>query len=139
MIQEAKQISPKEIGIFPDYKHHINFTENTEYFRRRIKPFSFSHSDTQLIEKEIDNLLENDVIESSVSNICSSAYLVNKKNGQKRMVVDYTLDNKFSKPDHFPLPCTNIIIENLNGKTYFSKLDLKSAYSHVLLNEETKN
>ena len=82
-------------------------------------------------------MLKEGIITPSTSNICSAAFLVGKKNGKKRLVVYYTAINKVNKPDHYPLPIVSTILNQLQEREIFSKLDLTSGYFHVKLHPDT--
>jgi hypothetical protein len=38
--------------------------------------------------------------------------------------------------NNYPLPCIGDLLDQLKNETYFSKLDLRSAYHQVRINEE---
>lgn len=52
------------------------------------------------------------------------------------MCVDYRSLNRFTVRDKYPLPLIEDCIEYMDGKKYFSILDLKSGFHHVKVAEE---
>jgi len=64
--------------------------------------------------------------------------LVDKKNltDEPRFVVNYTKLNKVTKKDAYPLPLIQDIFDQLQGKSVFSTLDLKSGFFQIPLSEE---
>ncbi|KAK6036368.1 zinc knuckle [Cooperia oncophora] len=76
------------------------------------------------------------VIEDSQSPWASPIVLVAKKDGTTRLCVDYREVNKVTKKDSYPLPPIDITLQNLQGKRWFSSLDLASGYWQVRLNEK---
>ena len=48
-----------------------------------------------------------------------------------RLVYDYRRLNKVTKPDVYPLPNIETLLDQLGGKSWFSKLDLFSGFWHV--------
>ena len=56
------------------------------------------------IDRQVQELLENDIIEESNSEYHSPVVLVKKKDGKFRFCVDYRKLNKITKPLSFPLP-----------------------------------
>ena len=137
LIEHTKSVSSKYIGVFPNYEHKIELFSDVNTLNKRIKPFRFCSEDISEINKQLDYMLKEDIITPSTSNICSAAFLVGKKNGKKRLVVDYTATNKISKPDHYPLPIVSTILNQLQEREIFSKLDLTSGYFHVKLHPDT--
>lgn len=62
--------------------------------------------------------------------------LVNKKNGQTRLCVDFQALNKITRRDNFPLPIIEQQIDQLKSKAVFSKLDLKDGFHHIRIDPE---
>ena len=56
-----------------------------------------------------------------------------------RICGDYkTTINRYSKQDHYPLPKADDLFATLSGGKKFSRLDLESAYTQMLLDEDSK-
>lgn len=64
--------------------------------------------------------------------------VVMKGTNDFRIVIDLRQPNKAIRRDHYPLPDVTKFRSALYGAKCFSKLDLKSAYHHVLLDEESR-
>lgn len=116
-------------------KHNID-TENHKPVYQ--KQYNFSPAIKKQIEKEIDDMLRNDVIEPSISPWCSPVLLVKKPNGDNRLCLDSRQLNKVTKRDTYPLPRVTTIIDNLRSARYLSTLDLKSAFWQIPLEENSK-
>ena len=89
------------------------------------------------IDSILNEYLKKGIIRPSKSPICFAAFLFNKKSDNKRLVIDYVKLNKNSLPDHFPLPSCDLIIDKLQDKIIFSKVDLSDECFHVVLDQET--
>ena len=48
-----------------------------------------------------------------------------------RLVVDYWKLNKVTKPDVYPLPNIQRLLDQLDGKSWFTKLDMFSGFWHI--------
>jgi hypothetical protein len=64
--------------------------------------------------------------------------LIKKKEGDYRFVVDYRKVNAITAKDSFPIPTIESTLQQLAGNSYFSKLDLRSGYFQVPINEIDK-
>lgn len=125
----------KEIGCTTKAKLEIELDKNEVVTYR---PYRLSYSERQVVQKKINELKEAGIVEDSFSPFASPILLVRKKNGEERLCVDYRALNKNMKKDKFPLPLIDDQLERLQGKKYFSLLDLKSGYYQVPLSEEAK-
>lgn len=94
------------------------------------------------INKQVQKLRENDLIEPSVSSYNSPLILVPKKStdGIKkwRMCVDYRQLNKKLIADKFPLPRIDEILDGLGRAKYFSCLDLFSGFHQIKLDKNSR-
>jgi hypothetical protein len=79
----------------------------------------------------LDEELEKGFIRPSKSPYPSPTFLIEKKNGDYRVVQDYQTLNKYTVPDKHPLPLITNLIEQLNGKTLFTKFDIRMGYNNI--------
>src|SRR5438128_11830571 len=63
------------------------------------------------------------------------SYVLDKKDQTKRLVVDYRLLNEVTVKNKYPLPDTNILFDQLSGAKVFSKIDLRSGYHQIKVQE----
>ena len=90
---------------------------------RRI-PFAVRREVAQQL-KQIQNL---GVIQPSSSPWASPIVLVHKKDGPLRVCVDYRHLNNVTKPDTFPLPRIDDLLDELGSEKFFTTLDLAVGY-----------
>ena len=83
-------------------------------------------------------MLEQNVIQPSNSPWASSVVLVWKKNGSLRFCVDYRGLNSVTKPDRFPLPRIDDMLDQLGEMKHFSTLDLASGYWQVCMSRTAR-
>ena len=62
--------------------------------------------------------------------------LANKKDGGKRLCVDYTELNKVTIKNKYPLPRIDDLFDQFHGAQVFSKLDLQSDYHQLKVKKE---
>jgi len=85
------------------------------------------------VNKIIEEMKSQGVIEESRSPWTSFVVMVKKKNGSLRFCVDYRKLNSITVKDSYPLPRIEDILDQLSGNSWFSTLDLKSGYWQVKL------
>lgn len=100
-------------------------------FSTKAKPRPHSKEDILEIDRQITKLLDNDIIENSESTFSANVHLVPKKNGTRRMVVDYRFLNDISVKDHYPLPQINNMFRSLRDAEYFATLDCTDGFFQI--------
>ncbi|CAF4448439.1 unnamed protein product, partial [Rotaria magnacalcarata] len=89
--------------------------------------------------KLIQEFLKAGLITASHSPYAAPAILVKKKDKSFRLVVDYKRLNAITIKDSSPLPNMEDTIQKLGkGFSYFSKLDLKSGFYQIPINNSDK-
>ena len=111
-------------------------TGNHEPIKKQ--PYRTPLKQRKIVETAIEEMLEAGVIERSRSPWGFPIVLVEKRDGSKRFCVDFRALNKITKKNAHPLPIIDDILAALGSAKYFSKLDLKSGYWQVKMNEEDK-
>lgn len=91
------------------------------------------------IERNIDKMLEYNIIEPSKSQWASPIVLVKKKDNSYRFSVYYRRLNACTVKDEYPLPRIDESLEQLSGYSWFSTLDMFSEYWQVELYPADKN
>jgi transposase InsO family protein len=89
-------------------------------------------------EKQVRDMLDQEVIEPSASPWSSPVVLVKKKDDSYRFCVDYRKLNNVTIKDSYPLPRIDDTLDSLAGAEYFTTLDLASGYWQVGLSEDAK-
>ena len=92
------------------------------------------------VEKEIQRLEEQDIIEQveGPTPWVSPIVVVPKKSGGVRLCVDMREANKAIKRERHPLPTIEDMINDLNGSTLFSRIDLQQAFHQLELDKESR-
>ncbi|CAF1139817.1 unnamed protein product [Didymodactylos carnosus] len=96
------------------------------------------YSKTTNISRTPQQMGKNYLIRRSTSPWASPVVLIKKKDGSTRFCVDYKKLNNITKKDSYPLPHMGETINRFDGHQYFTKLDLKSGYFQIPIQEDDK-
>ena len=133
--RKAIALAQEPLGRTDVIEHAIRLKNNAPIY---AKPFPIAHSQIAGLKKSINEMKEKNVIETSKSPWNFPIILVKKKDGSLRPCIDFRRLNLETIPDPFPIPRIDEILKDLNGNSYFTNLDLESAFWQVPLREEDK-
>jgi len=79
----------------------------------------------------VEDQLRKGYIRPSKSPQTSPVFFVSKKDGSKRMVIDYCSLNKQTIKNNYLLPLITDLIDNMRGKRVFTKMDLWWGFNNI--------
>ncbi|GFX48771.1 hypothetical protein TNCV_3479551 [Trichonephila clavipes] len=112
-------------------EHHINTGNSPPIF---VPPYRMSPVKKEILRKEIEDLLEKDIIEECESPYGAPVVLIPKPNNQFRLCIDYRKLNEVTVSDTYPLPRMDDLLQEAKHTAYISTIDLKSGYHQVNVN-----
>ena len=130
--------------VFDTSKHNISSTSINHVIRTipHSPPASKAYPNPdkeEALYKIIQEFLAAGLISESNSPYAAPAILVKKSDGTNRLVVDYKKLNLITIKDSSPLPNIEDVLRKLGfGYKYFSKLDLKSGFYQIPIQEDDK-
>ena len=99
----------------------------------------YSIDDLSFIEKEVQRLLTEGIIEPSNSPWRAQVVVVKNGSRKKRLAIDYSETiNKFTLLDSYPLPRIDETVNKIAQYRVFSTIDLRSAYHQVAIKDQDK-
>ena len=99
-------------------------------------PYRMAPAELKELKIQLQGLLDIGFIRPSVSPWGAPVLFVKKKDGSMRMCIDYRELNKLTVKNKYPLPRIDDLFDQLQGKTVFSKIDLRSGYHQLRIREE---
>jgi hypothetical protein len=116
-------------------QHSIRLKPNTEPPYRN--PYRLSPKKLLEARRQIEHLLKIGHIRPSTSPYGAPILFVDKKDSDElRMCVDYTMLNKSTIRDAYPIPRIDQLMDLLQGKKIFTKLDLTAAFNQIPMNPD---
>ena len=93
------------------------------------------------MKAKIDELLEGDIIErvEGPTTWASPVVVAPKLSGEIRLCVDMCRTNEAIIRERLPIPTVDEVLEELNGSTVFSKLDLRHGFHQVELHTDSRD
>lgn len=101
LVNTYKDIFSAQLGRTPLIQHHIR-TDGAKPIR--LRPYHIPEARRRVVEKEVEEMLRDDIIENSHSPWCSPIVLVPKPNGSRWFLVDFSQLNALSHFDSYPMP-----------------------------------
>ena len=104
----------------------------------RRKMYNLPFSSKEVVEKEIQVMLDLEIIEPSKSPYSSPVVLVRKKDGSCRFCIDFRGLNKITVFDAEPIPNVEDLFVRLAHSRFFTKIDLAKGYWQILVLPEDR-
>jgi hypothetical protein len=132
VVSEFPDVFPKDLpGMPPERK--VEFAIELLPGTAPIFKRAYRVSGPELVElkKQIDELSEKGYIRPSTSPWAAPILFKEKKDGTRRMCIDYRALNEVTIKNKYPLPRIEDLFDQLRGASVFSKIGLRSGYHQL--------
>ncbi|QRW24236.1 Retrotransposable element Tf2 protein [Rhizoctonia solani] len=133
--QYAKVFGEEEFNKLPPHRHYNIGIKLTEEGPLNSPLYSMTDAESATLKDWLRDELKAGKIQPSKSSISSPVMFVPKKDGSRRLVVDYQRLNNRTKKNVYPLPRPDDLMAQLCGAKIFTKLDLRWGYNNVRVKE----
>jgi hypothetical protein len=99
------------------------------------KLYQLAPAELRSLKEFIDENLAKGYIQPSKAPCGAPVFFVKKKDGSLRLVVDFRALNAVTRPDSYPIPLTNELLDRLKAAKVFTTLDMRWGYYNVRIKE----
>ena len=116
------------------WDHAIDLKETFKPQKGRI--YSLFKNEREEVQNFMEDQLRKGYIRPLKSPQISSVFFVGKKDGSKRIVMDYHNLNDQTVKNNYLLPLITDLIDNIGSKKVFMKMDLRWGFNNMRIKEE---
>ncbi|GJR36571.1 hypothetical protein Tco_1212255 [Tanacetum coccineum] len=99
-------------------------------------PYRLAPSKMQELSNQLQELEDQGFIQLSTLPWGAPVLFVKKKDGSFRMYIDYRELNKLTIKNHYPLPRIDELLDQLQGSSVYSKINLRSSYHQLKVRDD---
>lgn len=107
-------------------EHTIELLPNTKPFAEPLR--RRAPAQVEETRRQVDLLLQQGIIEESISPWASAYVLAKKKSGEYRLCIDFRRLNDATKKTSYPLPNIEDCLDTISGMNHYTKLDFASGF-----------
>ena len=128
------------VGLLKGYELKLNIDDSVKQVAQPVRRIPFGVREK--VERKLDELLESGIIEEvpeGPTGWVSPLVVVPKPDGDVRICVDMRRANQAIIRERQPIPTVEEVLQDLNGSTVFSRVDLKWGFHQILSAEESRH
>ncbi|KAJ0555993.1 putative nucleotidyltransferase, Ribonuclease H [Helianthus annuus] len=137
IVRDFPEVFPEELPGLPPHRQvefQIELAPGAAPIARA--PYRLAPSELEELSMQLQELLEKGFIRPSSSPWGATVLFVKKKDGTFRMCIDYRELNNVIVKNRYPLPRVDDLFDQLQGSSYYSKIDLRSGYHQLRVRDE---
>ncbi|GJT35903.1 putative reverse transcriptase domain-containing protein [Tanacetum coccineum] len=137
IVQDFPEVFPEDLPGLPPTRQvefQIDLVPGAAPVARA--PYRLAPSEMKELSEQLKELSDKGFIRPSSSPWGAPVLFVKKKDGSFRMCIDYRELNKLTVKNRYPLPRIDDLLDQLQGSSVYSKIDLRSGYHQLRVREE---
>ncbi|GKV15302.1 hypothetical protein SLEP1_g26098 [Rubroshorea leprosula] len=136
LLQKYQDIfeEPKSLSPHRTHDHRILVKEGAEPMN--VKPYYYASVQKDIIKQLTRVMLASSIIQHSMSPFFSLVILVKRKDETWQFCVDCRELNKQTIKDKYPIPLIKELLDELQGSTIYSKIDLQAGYHQIRMHPD---
>ncbi|KAI3732746.1 hypothetical protein L1987_63954 [Smallanthus sonchifolius] len=137
IIRDFPEVFPEDLSGLPPVRQvefRIDLVPRANLVARA--PYRLAPFEMQELASQLQELSNKGFIRPSHSPWGASVLFVKKKDGSFRICIDYRELNKLTIKNRYPLPRIDDLFDQLQRSTCFSKIDLRSGYHQLRVQED---
>jgi hypothetical protein len=137
MVHEYMDMFPDDLSGMPPNRaieFKIELQPGTAPVYKR--PYPMVLNEMVELKTQLQELLDKGYIRPSCSPWGCPALFVAKKDNTRHLCIDYQPLNAVTVKNKYPLPCIDLLFDQLIGAQVFSKIDLRLSYHQIKICEE---
>ncbi|KAJ0914905.1 putative nucleotidyltransferase, Ribonuclease H [Helianthus annuus] len=137
VVRDYPEVFPEELPGLPPHRQvefQIELAPGAAPIARA--PYRLAPAELKELSTQLQELLDKGFIRPSSSPWGAPVLFVKKKDGTFRMCIDYRELNKVTVKNRYPLPRIDDLFDQLQGSSYYSKVDLRSGYHQLRVRNE---
>ncbi|KAF5824178.1 putative nucleotidyltransferase, Ribonuclease H [Helianthus annuus] len=137
IVRDYPEVFPEDLPGLPPHRQvefQIELAPGAAPIARA--PYRLAPAELKELSTQLQELLDKGFIRPSSSPWGAPVLFVKKKDGTFRMCIDYRELNKVTIKNRYPLPRIDDLFDQLQGSSYYSKIDLRSGYHQLRVRNE---
>ncbi len=135
--RQAIALPGEPLGVKTHVIHHLALQPNTQ--PTYVPFYRLPHSEEQVVQQKVDELIKEGVIQESHSPWNSPLYLVPKKDESYRPALDFRKVNALTVAYHYLLPVLSELLQSIEkDNKVFTSLDFLSGFRQIPLDKESR-
>ena len=137
VVSEFPEVFPDDLsGVPPEREIDFGIDLLPDTQPISIPPYRMAPTEIKELKEQLKDLLDKGFIRPSISPWGASVLFVRKKDGSLRMCIDYRQLNKVTIKNKYPLLRIDDLFDQIQGESYFSKIDLRSGYHQLRVKKD---